>query len=69
VPHACSAKFFAVNFSGFPTIKYLCGITTFNRVILKAKVALGGARIDERMNFLSGSRTVVMLILLISVHK
>jgi hypothetical protein len=89
----------------------LCGITTFNRVILKAKVArtahackdfavglsfatdkilskvklswtiisnpgirkaraaLQEPLISERMNSVIGSKTVVMLTLLISVHK
>src|SRR6516162_4209205 len=67
--HACSAKLFAVNFSGFPTIKYLCGITISNQEILKARSVLQDPRINERMNCVIGSKTVVMLILLISVHR
>src|SRR6516162_19850 len=68
-PHACSAKFFAVNFSGLPTIKYLCGITISNQEILKARAVHLDPRISERMNSVIGSKTVVMLILLISVHR
>ena len=59
-PHACSAKFFAVNCSGLPTIKYLCGITISNQEILKARAAHPDPRINERMNSASASKIVVV---------